>query len=398
MMASSGWLSAGSGPQKACGRWKSLESSAWKRASRRRSVARPMGSGLAKAQSHWRLSVGLATGPRAGFVGVLGPSVSGLVICARIPVAAVRSSVKAASWRVRRIRELDGVKCLLLVDGLGEGAVNEAAHLVGGDVCRGVAARDVGGAVAGGEDLVDGGFDGERVLFEPGGVTKEHRGGEDRAEWIGLALAGDVGCGAVDGLVEVDLAAERGGGQHAERAGDDAGLVGEDVAEEVFGEHDVEVARYVHEVHRHRVDELVLDGYVGVFGFQFVDGGAPELRALEYVGLVDLSQFLATLARELEGDAPDADDLVLGVAHRVDGLAGLHIPRARLAEVEAAKELAHEEDVDTLGDLGAQWRVVTERGEGKAGAQVCIATEDLADLQQAGFGALVGREVVELVV
>ena len=49
---------AGFGPHMACGRWKLLESSAWKRASRRRSAARPMGSGFAKAQSHCRLSVG----------------------------------------------------------------------------------------------------------------------------------------------------------------------------------------------------------------------------------------------------------------------------------------------------------------------------------------------------
>ena len=76
----------------------------------------------------------------------------------------------------------------------------------------------------------------------------------------------------------------------------------------------------------------------------------------------------------------------------------LFVPRARLAEVEAAEELAHEEDVDALGDLGAQRRVVAERGEGEAGAEVRVAAEHLADLQQAGFGALVRREVIELVV
>ena len=43
------------------------------------------------------------------------------------------------------------------------------------------------------------------------------------------------------GLVEVDCAADGGRRQHAEGAGDDAGFVGEDVAEEVLGEDDVEV-------------------------------------------------------------------------------------------------------------------------------------------------------------
>ena len=91
--------------------------------------------------------------------------------------------------------------------------------------------------------LCDGGFDGGGVLLQVGGVAQDHGGGEDGAERVGLAGAGDVGRGAMDGLVEVDRAADGGRGQHAERAGDDAGLVGEDVAEEVLGEDDVEVAR-----------------------------------------------------------------------------------------------------------------------------------------------------------
>ena len=90
--------------------------------------------------------------------------------------------------------------------------------------------------------------------------------------------------------------ADGGRGQHAERAGDDAGLVGEDVAEEVLGEDDVEVAGDVHDVHRHGVDKLVLEGDVGVVLGDFGDGGAPELRDFEDVGLVDGGDFLAALA------------------------------------------------------------------------------------------------------
>ena len=108
--------------------------------------------------------------------------------------------------------------------------------------------------------------------------------------------------------------------------------------------------------------------------------------------------FLRRLRGELEGDAGDADDFGLGVAHGVDGFAGLLVPPARRAEVEAAEEFADEEDVDVFGDLGAQRRAVGERGVGDGRAQVGEAAEGLADLQQAGFGALVGREGVELVV
>ena len=50
--------------------------------------------------------------------------------------------------------------------------MDELAHLLGGDGGGGVAAGYVGGAVAGGEDLEDGGFDGLGFLREAGGVAE----------------------------------------------------------------------------------------------------------------------------------------------------------------------------------------------------------------------------------
>ncbi len=190
-----------------------------------------MGSGFAKAQSHWRLSVG-RTGLWTGLRGVVGPRVSGLVICARVAIAAVMSSVMATSWSVRRIvgcekqipfgndkkKNKDYTAwsdCCLSMDWASASCTSLPISCVV-TLAAGVAAGDVGGAVTGGENLVDRGFDGERVFFEACGVTEQHRGGEDGAEGIGLALTGDVGRGAVYGLVEVDLAAECGRRQHAE--------------------------------------------------------------------------------------------------------------------------------------------------------------------------------------
>src|ERR1035437_7112132 len=106
----------------------------------------------------------------------------------------------------------------------------------------------------------------------------------------------------------MDGAADGGRGQHADRAGDDGGLVREDVAEEVFGEHDVEVARNVHQVHGHRVDELELERDRGVVLGDLGDGVSPELRDFEDVGLVDGGDFLAALGGQLERNAGDADD------------------------------------------------------------------------------------------
>ena len=180
------------------------------------------------------------------------------------------------------------------------------------------------------------------------------RAGEDCAERIGEALAGDVGRGAVDRLIQIDLAADGGRGQHAERAGDDGGLVGENVAEEIFGEHDIVVARLVHQVHGHGVDVLVLDGDVGELGGDLVHRGAPELRDFKHVGLVDAGEFFAALLRELEGDAGHAGHFIAGVAHGVPGFACGLVPLAGLAEVEAAEQLADEENVGAVDDLGTQ--------------------------------------------
>ena len=105
---------------------------------------------------------------------------------------------------------------LAAVDGFGEGLVDQLAHLLGAD--GGLAgllggfrlARYVGGAVAGVEDRVDGLLDGFGVLIQICGVAKDHGGGEDRAQGVGLAGARNVRGLSVDGLVEVDCAADGG--------------------------------------------------------------------------------------------------------------------------------------------------------------------------------------------
>ena len=53
---------------------------------------------------------------------------------------------------------------------------------------------------------------------------------------------------------------------------------------------------------------------------------------------------------------------------------------------------------DVFDDLGAQRRAAAEGRVGDRGAQVGEAAERLADLQEAGLGALVRGQRVELVV
>ena len=95
---------------------------------------------------------------------------------------------------------------------------------------------------------------------------------------------------------------------------------------------------------------------------------------------------VAALAREIEGDAADALDLVgvvdLGVdaallaVAEIDDLLGL-------AEIDAAGQLAHDHDVEALDDLALERRGVGERGIADRRAQIGVEREILAQPQQA---------------
>ena len=119
-------------------------------------------------------------------------------------------------------------------------------------------------------------------------VAQHHRDREEGREWVGDALAGDVGRRAVDRLVHARAAllAEARRGQHPERAGEHRRLVAEDVAEHVLGQDHVEARRLRDELHRRVVDEQVVELDVGELGRDALDGLAPQARRLEHVGLV----------------------------------------------------------------------------------------------------------------
>ena len=107
---------------------------------------------------------------------------------------------------------------------------------------------------------------------------------------------------------------------------------------------------------------------------------------------------VATQARLLEGDPRDARDLVLVVDHRVPAAAKPTLLAAppRLAEVDAAGQLAHDEQVDALDDLAPQRRGIGEPGDDGRGPQVREEAEILADAQQPLLGAHVDGERVPL--
>ena len=163
-------------------------------------------------------------------------------------------------------------------------------------------------------------------------------------------------------LVERGAVAQAGGSEHTERARDLGRLVGEDVTEHVLSHHDVEVGGAVDQLHRRVVHKQILDLDIGILGLaDAMHDLAPHAACLKHVGLVDARHLLAALARCLERLARDALDLVLAILERVVsalplGAVGagtlLIVEALALAEVQTARQLAHDHKVDTGNDLG----------------------------------------------
>ena len=148
--------------------------------------------------------------------------------------------------------------------------------------------RDVGGARAVLQGRLDGPLYGARRVPQPEAQVEHHRRAQDGRARVGEPLAGDVRRRAVDGLVEAHAAgADARARQHADAAGEHAGLVAEHVAEQVLGGDHVELLGLADELHGAVVHEHVAHLDVRV-ALRDADGdGAPQARALEHVGLVD---------------------------------------------------------------------------------------------------------------
>ena len=115
------------------------------------------------------------------------------------------------------------------------------------------------------------------------------------------------------------------------------------------------------EQHRARVDELVVERRrPGSSARDLVDDRPPQARRREHVGLVDAGQALAARPRaSSKASRTIAPDLALGVRQRVDGgraPSGVVALLRPAAEVEAAGQLADDQQVDALEQLGAERR------------------------------------------
>ena len=209
------------------------------------------------------------------------------------------------------------------------------------------------------------------------------------------------------GLVERGAVAQACAGKHAERAREHGGLVGEDVAEGVLGHKDVELAGVVHKLHRAVVHKHVGCLYLRILSGDTMSRLAPQAAGLKDVGLVDGDDAMAgPAAGGVESPAHDALDLVLVVVHEVAAeraLCAVHAGALDVlgalvsTEVDAARELAHDEDVHPFELLGAKRARVAQGVVNAHGTQVEVKAQVLADGEQALLGAgLTGGGAVPL--
>src|SRR5690349_18180494 len=219
----------------------------------------------------------------------------------------------------------------------------------------------------------------------------EHRHRQDRPDRVRDSPPGDVGRGAVDGLVHPErpvlrlALAERRRRQQPQAPREDRRLVRQDVAEEVLRDDDVEPGRALHEQHRARIHELVVDLDVRELGLEVLDDLPPEPRGRDDVGLVDARQAAPPGPGELEAQPDDAPDLGLRVRQRVPGDAlpggaGRLLP---LPEVDATGELPDDQQVDAGEELRPERRRRHERRVDRHRPEVCEQLQLAAEREQA---------------
>ena len=187
-------------------------------------------------------------------------------------------------------------------------------------------------------------------------------------------------------------------GEQAQRPGDRSRLVGQDVAEHVLGHDHVVVRRLGQDQVGGRVDQRVLDADLGMGRRELIDDLAPEPAGGQHVCLVDTGEVSAPIGGELERQLHDALDLRARVPQRVDGRLDpvVLLASLRTAEVEAAGQLAQDQDVGAGPDLGTHRRRRIERGVGGDGAQVGEELERRSQAEQRVLGPGWCRGIIPL--
>ena len=223
--------------------------------------------------------------------------------------------------------------------------------------CAGRPPRRVRGQVGRDGSLDPGGLVGQPEVVEQQGDRQDRRGR------VGHALPRDVGGAAVHrlehrgvGAAHVEVAARR----EPDAPADGGGQVGDDVAEEVVGDHDVEAARVGDQEDRGGVDVQVVGRHVREVGGDGGHGAGPEVAGVgEHVGLVHEGQVPArSPLRPPERVADDPLDAVRRVDAHLGGdlVRGAAADGAAVADVRPLGALPDHDEVDVLRPAAGQRR------------------------------------------
>ena len=215
---------------------------------------------------------------------------------------------------------------------------------------------------------------------------------EDRADRVSPALASHARSAAVDRLVDTAPAAigratrgaDAGRGKQTDRSSKHGRFIGQDVAEHILHDDHVEARRLANQPHRHRVDQHMLDGDIGIVRCDFFDDVSPQTRGREHVHLVDACQLLAAGAGPARMPAARlARSLPRCSAwcRPPGGPDGGPLTR-RLAEIDAAGQLTHDHQVGARDDLGLDRGGVRQRRIDRDRPQIGEEFHSLAQGQQ----------------
>ena len=214
---------------------------------------------------------------------------------------------------------------------------------------------------------------------------------------IGLALSLPAMSGAdpCTGSKSPGPFANAGRWQQTDRSHDHGGFVRQDVSEQVLGQHDIELRGRSDEGHGARVDVHMRQSDVRVVGRDGSHDSPPELRRLEDVRFVHGRDLLPPAACGVERDACDACDLLGGVAHRVERGVPIRRESAGLREVQPAGQLANDEQIGVLRDLGLQRACVFTAWPETSRPQVGVDAESTPQREQPALRPFGGRQMIE---
>ncbi len=184
------------------------------------------------------------------------------------------------------------------------------------------------------------------------------------------------------------------GGSEAEAAGELRGEIADDVAEEIVGDDDVELARVADKFHGECVDIEVAGVDVGIFGADGFEDALPEVAGVGHgVGFVGHAEAFELVGLGVvEGVADDALNALAGVDVFLSGdfVGGVFFEEAAHADVEAFGVFAEDDEADVVGGDVAERGVARMEEFGGAGVDEEIELE--AQAEEDVGGVLIGGD------